>query len=205
MLRIAALLGASAMALSCAEPCICGKDVVTAPTATSEQPGAAPVTSGRLAAAATATQETPSWRPGAAPNGGCSAWRQTGQCKSRGPREPLNDKTCDEPIDTGWSGFCVCATGDLDADCGHEMLSCSQVCTTGTWMPGQPSRSTCVSWRQTGNCDPRGPLEPTNNRGCNDPVPSGASGFCECNTGNVFAGCGHTVANCQDVCNRGAW
>jgi len=37
----------------------------------------------------------------------------------------------------------------------------------------------CV-WRQTGGCKPDGPLEPANDKACNATIPTGASGFCDC-------------------------
>ncbi|GMF28070.1 unnamed protein product [Phytophthora lilii] len=36
----------------------------------------------------------------------CVGWRATGDCTPDGPREPQNDKSCDEVITSGSSGFC---------------------------------------------------------------------------------------------------
>lgn len=41
----------------------------------------------------------------------CVAWRQTGDCSADGGREPDQDKSCDEAIDSGMSGFCECGGG----------------------------------------------------------------------------------------------
>ena len=41
----------------------------------------------------------------------------------------------------------------------------------------------CVSWRNTGGCNPDGPREPHSDLPCAVQVPSGASGFCECSGG----------------------
>ena len=42
------------------------------------------------------------------------------------------------------------------------------------------SGTTGCQWRQTAGCDPRGPREADSDRLCNDVVPKGMSGFCEC-------------------------
>ena len=36
----------------------------------------------------------------------CVAWRQTGDCSPDGPREPQNDKACNEHIPDGAAGYC---------------------------------------------------------------------------------------------------
>lgn len=41
----------------------------------------------------------------------CVQWRQTGDCRSDGPREPHLDRPCDQLVDTGMSGFCECGGG----------------------------------------------------------------------------------------------
>ena len=51
----------------------------------------------------------------------------------------------------------------------------------------------CVSWRQTGACDPDGEREPTQDRPCSSRVPRGASGFCEC------VGREHVRLTCEDT------
>jgi len=38
----------------------------------------------------------------------------------------------------------------------------------------------CVAWRQTANCNPKDEREPVNDKGCNDYIMTGSSGFCEC-------------------------
>lgn len=64
------------------------------------------------------------------------------------------------------------------------------------------SEMACVSWRQTGNCDPDGPREPTKDLPCSDEVPEDASGFCECADGRKAekSGCGHALFTCADAC-----
>lgn len=51
----------------------------------------------------------------------------------------------------------------------------------------------CVSWRQTGACDPAGEREPAQDRPCSSRVPRGASGFCEC------VGREHVRLTCEDT------
>ena len=64
----------------------------------------------------------------------CVKWRQTGQCKSDGPREPNNDKECVSVIADGWSGYCECADGRkaLEKGCDdHVYATCNQACKKG--------------------------------------------------------------------------
>lgn len=60
----------------------------------------------------------------------------------------------------------------------------------------------CVAWRQTGECDPDGPLEPHYGRSCSQSVGSG-SGYCLCihNVRLAKSGCGSKSFRCQDVCD----
>ena len=51
--------------------------------------------------------ENTTWTlPGAKDPVQCVAWRQTGDCSPHGPREPQNDKACNETIPIGASGYC---------------------------------------------------------------------------------------------------
>jgi hypothetical protein len=134
----------------------------------------------------------------------CVAWRQTGQCAANGPREPQNDKACDVNIASGWSGFCECSTGNVGVGCGHSTPTCDQVCASGNW-PGQAMSGTCVAWRQTSQCAADGPREPQNDKACDVNIDSGWSGFCQCSTGTVGVGCGHSTATCDQICRRGGW
>lgn len=56
---------------------------------------------------------------------------------------------------------------------------------------------------QTKNCDPNGQREPANDKQCDQSIPHGNSGFCEC-TGGVkrqLADCSHGVLpSCAQVC-----
>jgi hypothetical protein len=61
--------------------------------------------------------------------------------------------------------------------------------------------STCVSWRQTGDCSGTGPREPQFDQACHVSIESGWSGFCECIHGEYPFDCAHDVLTCQDVCD----
>ena len=67
---------------------------------------------------------------------------------------------------------------------------------------GNDTAQQCVSWRQTGGCDPNGPREPQNDLPCTAAVPAAASGFCECLGGRKIQAdaCGHTAFTCTQVC-----
>jgi hypothetical protein len=61
-------------------------------------------------------------------------------------------------------------------------------------------------WRQTGGCSPTGRREPSNDKPCTAVIPTGPSGFCDCNgNGKQDAGeegynCGSTAHSCLNVC-----
>ena len=67
-----------------------------------------------------------------------------------------------------------------------------------------PKRS-CKGWRQTGGCSPSGKREMKGDRDCNYAIPSGSSGFCECESGRKagLVRCGHKKFTCNDVCISG--
>jgi hypothetical protein len=60
----------------------------------------------------------------------------------------------------------------------------------------------CVSWRQTGGCDPHGQREPQHDLKCDKAVPAAASGYCECYNGRQaqLSGCGHLGFTCKQAC-----
>lgn len=60
----------------------------------------------------------------------CVMWRQTGGCKSTGPREADSDKDCSATIPDGSSGYCECAEGKTKGyPCKHPSIVCEDVCT----------------------------------------------------------------------------
>merc|ERR1712025_900140 len=76
--------------------------------------------------------------------------------------------------------------------------------------------SKCVSWRQTGGCDPKGLREPNSDKSCNVVIPDVVSGYCECTDGKrqMEKGCSKGAfdtcdAACKDtpsfayLCNTG--
>ena len=60
----------------------------------------------------------------------------------------------------------------------------------------------CVSWRQTGNCDPNGPREPDKDQHCLTSILETSSGYCECYGGRKaqLSSCGHTSFTCEQAC-----
>eukprot|EP00442_Polarella_glacialis_P015922 CAMPEP_0115154374 /NCGR_PEP_ID=MMETSP0227-20121206/67258_1 /TAXON_ID=89957 /ORGANISM="Polarella glacialis, Strain CCMP 1383" /LENGTH=89 /DNA_ID=CAMNT_0002565241 /DNA_START=31 /DNA_END=297 /DNA_ORIENTATION=- len=38
----------------------------------------------------------------------CMAWRQTGGCTPKGPRESQGDMRCEKEVESGKSGYCEC-------------------------------------------------------------------------------------------------
>jgi hypothetical protein len=65
--------------------------------------------------------------------GACVSWRQTTSCVASGAREDWNDKACDVAIESGWSGYCECANGRVNADCGHATATCDEACGRGSF------------------------------------------------------------------------
>jgi len=60
----------------------------------------------------------------------------------------------------------------------------------------------CVSWRQTGNCDPNGPREPGNDKPCSAWINTQPSGYCECFGGRRanLNSCNQGGFTCFDAC-----
>jgi len=62
--------------------------------------------------------------------GACTAWRRTLQCNPSGPRDPTQDKGCQQVVTADESGFCEC--GDFvqfaTVDCEHRPFTCEVMC-----------------------------------------------------------------------------
>jgi hypothetical protein len=72
------------------------------------------------------------------PTGQCLNWTQTTQCMGDGPIQMVNDipltRSCTTPLESGWSGYCVCGTGSgqvkIGFNCGggQNGRTCAEVC-----------------------------------------------------------------------------
>lgn len=61
--------------------------------------------------------------------------------------------------------------------------------------------SKCISWRKTGGCDPNGPRQHEQDKGCAVEIKSEWSGFCECASGlHHKVSCGHSTFTCDEAC-----
>lgn len=62
--------------------------------------------------------------------GGCTAFRRTLQCNPSGPRDPKQDKGCQQVVDAHESGFCECGGYAQFAavDCKHRPFTCEVMC-----------------------------------------------------------------------------
>ena len=108
---------------------------------------------------------------------------------------------------------------DSDRDCSGD-LTCFQRGTDSDVVPGcattgyvttstphdycykkSDSDSSCISWRQTSDCDPNGNREPENDLPCNNVI-RGSSGYCECEAGRKeeLSTCDHEPFTCQKIC-----
>ena len=65
----------------------------------------------------------------------------------------------------------------------------------------------CISWRQTRGCDGKnGRRHPRYDRGCDEYIRAGRSGFCECENGpTAYKNCNASpFRTCTDACNAGS-
>lgn len=62
--------------------------------------------------------------------GACTAWRSTLQCNPSGPRDPTQDKSCQQVITAEESGFCECGgfVQFATVDCQHRPFTCEVMC-----------------------------------------------------------------------------
>ena len=68
-------------------------------------------------------------------------------------------------------------------------------------LPGPPNPS-CLGFRQTAGCNPLGPREAANDKECDEMVPPGVSGYCECRSVNTSkVTCNHLPFSCAEVCD----
>jgi hypothetical protein len=138
-------------------------------------------------------------------SGACKGWRTTTGCSATGPYLPGHDQTCSVSIESGWSGYCACSTGNIGTGCGHPVQSCDDVCRAGDWNGGGLPAQGCGGWRTTTGCSGTGPYLPGHDQTCSVSIESGWSGYCACSTGKIAADCGHSVQTCDEVCRAGKW
>jgi len=69
-----------------------------------------------------------------------------------------------------------------------------------TTSPTMSPTSSCVAWRNTGDCVYNGPREPQYDQGCYAWIPVDKSGYCQCSHGNHYKNCGNAAVNCNDAC-----
>ncbi|KAJ0401825.1 hypothetical protein P43SY_006380 [Pythium insidiosum] len=64
----------------------------------------------------------------------------------------------------------------------------------------------CVRWRATAKCDPHGGRVPQQDAPCSQVIPSGQSGYCECENRRRVreVGCEHHEFRCEDACRDDA-
>ena len=66
--------------------------------------------------------------------------------------------------------------------------------------------SKCVSWRQTGNCNPDGPRKKRYDKTCSTKIKAKQSGYCECGGGSktMKKGCEKgDYSTCNEACAAG--
>lgn len=71
----------------------------------------------------------------------CVAWRQTGDCNPKGPREASQDEECNAAIGVGRSGYCECSGGRgfVEVDCLHKPLICEVECSSAPVATAEPT------------------------------------------------------------------
>jgi hypothetical protein len=131
----------------------------------------------------------------------CEGWHQTGRCTPDGPRESHSDRSCDDDVPAGASGYCQCGDGQAaKSDCDHASFKCQAMCAAR--QAYMKDGDVCEGWRQTGGCSPHGPREAGSDRGCSEEVPAGSSGYCECHDGTRAreSDCDHGIFTCGEAC-----
>ena len=131
----------------------------------------------------------------------CEGWHQTGRCTPDGHRESHSDRSCDDDVPAGASGYCECGDGKAaKSDCDHASFKCQAMCAAR--QAYMKDGDVCEGWRQTGGCSPHGPREAGSDRGCAEEVPAGASGYCECHDGTRAreSDCDHGIFTCGEAC-----
>ena len=131
---------------------------------------------------------------------GCIAWR-TATCMKVGNRSHWGNikgtKGCDAEIPEGSSGFCDCERKGRKLNSGCEGFQPTAVAATCRSI----CDADCKGWRQTGNCDATGGhLEPSHDKFCNETIPNGSSGLCECGSNKITFGCSHRPFTCEIIC-----
>ena len=68
--------------------------------------------------------------------------------------------------------------------------------------PPPPLTPRCISWRQTGDCDPNAKREADHDLPCDNVIHTGSSGYCECEAGRKaeLSTCEHASFTCQNIC-----
>ena len=130
----------------------------------------------------------------------CEGWYQTGTMHARRPSRIAPDRSCDDDVPAGASGYCQCGDGQAaKSDCDHASFKCQAMCAARQAHEG---RRRARGWRQTGGCSPHGPREAGSDRGCGDEAPAGASGYCECHDGTRAreSDCDHGIFTCGEAC-----
>ncbi|GLD92670.1 hypothetical protein PINS_up001249 [Pythium insidiosum] len=71
---------------------------------------------------------------------------------------------------------------------------------------GDATQMHCVRWRATAKCDPHGGRVPQQDAPCSQVIPSGQSGYCECENRRRVreVGCEHHEFRCEDACRDDA-
>lgn len=77
--------------------------------------------------------------------------------------------------------------------------------TSSAGAPRNDDSFKCIKWRQTGGCSPRGPRERQGDKGCDEVIPTGSSGYCQCGVGDSKlrareVTCDHRPFSCATEC-----
>lgn len=94
---------------------------------------------------------------------------------------PGATKKCPSAVNTTDVGACVtparhAAEASLSSTFGHVHEDHAR----SIHLRGVKSNNASCMWRQTGNCDAKGPREAERDQGCEAVIEAGLSGFCEC-------------------------
>lgn len=134
----------------------------------------------------------------------CSSYLSCGACSSNNCGWCIGERVCVE--DAVW--MCQ-GEDDMVAD-KYGKAKCPAPSSIPTLPNPEPEitaehrleLSECIGWRQTAGCDSNGSREPEFDLECDEIVPPGASGYCECSSGKTTAnvGCSHVELTCSQAC-----
>ena len=86
----------------------------------------------------------------------------------------------------------------------HVWRRCPRTCARCEETVTEAVKGKCVAWRQTKDCSANGKRQPNMDKGCEDKIQGGWSGYCECEGGirTAESDCKHESFVCETKCGE---